>query len=116
MDDKKRNVIIMTLLVILIIASIFVIFYFKGQINPEEDLMKCIAEKSQIYVSRTCSHCAEQKIILGDYVGLFNMTDCLEESEKCAALGIPGYPTWIINNQTYFGVQDIDELKEKTGC
>lgn len=106
----------MAVLVVVIIASIYVIIYFKNKINPEEQLMKCIAEKSHLYISKTCSFCAQQKIILGDFMGLFNMTDCLNETKLCVVKGIKGWPTWEIGNQSYIGLKSIKELKDLTNC
>jgi len=112
---KKSNV-ITGLLIVLIILSIALIIYYKAQITADDSLLRCIAEKSHLYVSKTCSHCTEQKIILGDGLKYFNMTDCIDEPDKCNAAGITGVPDWQIGGKLYPGVRTIEELKTLTGC
>ena len=38
------------------------------------------------------------------------------QSEECEALGIEGYPTWIVNGEQLRGVQTLETLAEKSGC
>ena len=116
MTDKTKRNIILILLIVAIILVILIINYVKGNSNGSDETLKCIAENSKLYVSKTCSHCAEQKAILGDGLNYFNMTDCAENAQKCADDGVAVVPTWIIGNQTYSGVKSIDELKILTGC
>jgi len=110
----KKNNIILFVIIIAIILIISIIFYFKTNNSLDEKTARCIASKSQLYVSKTCSHCAEQKQILGDYFNYFNIIDCLEEIEKCE--NILAVPTWIINNKQYTGVKSLKELKRLTNC
>lgn len=116
MDIKKKSDLIMFFLVIAIVASVFIIYYLRNHVGSDEKVLKCISEKSHLYISRTCSFCAQQKIILGDYVAYFNMTDCLEETKTCIDKGITKWPAWEIGNQTYFGLKSVEELQELAGC
>lgn len=116
MNIRKKSNLVMMLLIILIISSIITINYLKSRINPQEELMKCVAGKSHLYVSKTCSFCAQQKIILGDYIEYFNITDCLENTAECISRGITKWPAWEIENKTYLGLRSIEELKEIAGC
>lgn len=84
--------------------------------NVNEELTKCIAEKSLLYVSTGCSACAKQKAIFGDNYKFLNKVDCAIFPEKCREANITVVPTWIINNETIKGVQDIEELKQLTNC
>ena len=79
-----------------------------------EDEMICIADNSEVYLSSTCSACIHQKEALGEYIELFNITDCNEYYELCQ--GITIVPTWIINGEKYSGYRPIEKLKELTGC
>lgn len=102
---------------IIVIAVIILIINLKGNNNnADEETIKCIAEKTKIYSSLTCSACKKQKEILGDYYSLLDDTDCFYETQKCIDANIPGYPTWIINGQQNPGVKTIAQLKELTGC
>jgi len=113
--EKKLTFI---LIIILVIAAIGVITYIKTpdttEITPE--VMNCIASKSQLYVSSACSHCEQQKEILGEYLGLFNITDCLDDAEVCPSKNIRAVPTWIINDAEYLGAKSLKELKTLADC
>lgn len=103
------------LLIILIIGTTWGIMSFKEKINPDDDLLQCIASKNTtLYVSKTCSHCAEQKKILGEGVKYLNMIDCFDKPLEC--IGILGVPTWEIQGEKYPGVRSIEELKEISDC
>lgn len=106
----------MLVLIMIIIGIIILISYLKKNNNIDEETAKCIASKSVLYASRTCSHCAEQKRILGDYLLLFNVVDCLDNQQICTDKLIEFVPAWIINNQKYVGVKSLEELKNLAGC
>jgi len=116
MERKKRSWIILGVLIVLIIGTIYSIEYIKGMGNGEEEELKCVAEKSILYVSKTCSHCANQKLILGDGLQYFELIDCAEDTAACQEAGITGVPTWEIDGELYPGVRSVEQLKELTGC
>lgn len=115
MKKSTKSLIFFTIIVAIIVI-ILIINSVKSNGNEDESLMKCIAENTKIYVSKTCSHCAEQKRILGDYLDLFDMTDCATEPEICSENGILYVPTWIINEEKHTGVLPISTLKKLTNC
>ena len=106
------------LIIIAIIAIIAVIFYVKDKGNNEitPEIMQCIAGKSHLYISSTCSHCEQQKEILSDYLNLFNVTDCVNNLAICNGKDIKTVPTWIINEGEYLGVKSLKELKALASC
>lgn len=112
----KRNTIILICIILGIILVVSLIFYIKNSDGIDENTIKCIAEKSELYVSKTCSHCEQQKEILRDYLNLFNMIDCIDNSKECQENNILRIPAWIINNKQYTGVKSLKELKKLTGC
>ena len=103
-------------LLLTIIGIIFSINLAKSNGGHEENTIKCIAEKSELYVSKTCGHCAAQKQILGDDLKYFRIIDCTTEYEKCAINRIRTVPSWIIKNELYSGKKSLSQLKELTGC
>jgi len=117
MTTKKKSNIIMIVLIIAIILVIIGIEYIQGDwFNGDEKTLKCIADNSVLYVSKTCSHCAAQKLELGDDIKFFNIIDCTEDPDKCVEAELIGVPTWIINEEKYPGRRTIEELKELTNC
>lgn len=119
---NKDTKIYLTLGIIVILITIG-IYYWKNSSSDNkpvsEEIMKCIAEKSVMYSQTSCSHCIQQKEILGNYTKLFNIIECdksREETKKCLDEGITGTPTWIINKEKAEGIQSIKQLRELTGC
>jgi len=111
--NKKKGNLIFGVIVIGVVVLIIGIMYFNGY-EVDEDILKCIAEQSRLYVSKTCSHCAAQKQILGSGLKYFELIDCAEDAIAC--IGITAVPTWEINGERTAGVKNIAELKELTGC
>ena len=125
-SPNKKRVIILILLTLITVSVIFYIKFYmvqKDDIDIDVDLnsnsteiMKCIADNSELYVSTNCGHCASQKVVLGDYLELFTIINCLDNATICYEKEIKGVPTWIINNTKYEGIQQIDQLLNLTGC
>ena len=112
----EKNKIILLILIAIVIASISLIYYIRANGNHNEEVMICIAKKSKIIVSPTCSWCAKQKQDLGEYADYFEFVDISKNPEILSQYKIMGTPSWIINEKVYSGYQTINELKELTGC
>ena len=80
----------------------------------------CLVNSDAIfYGTEWCGFCTQQKQVLGETFTQYSeyfYVDCDEESERCANAGVTAYPTWIINGQSYQGVQSIDVLSRAIGC
>ena len=109
-----------TLWTIVIIIAVVVLAYFiitgseSKTPQTDEEAAKCIGQNSLLYVQLGCPHCKDQEEMFGDNVKYLNTIDCFYEGDKCA--DITGTPTWVINGKKYVGVQDIETLKQLTGC
>ena len=80
-----------------------------------ESLAKCMTENNVVlYASSTCPHCKAQKDLFKDAVQHLNITECIEEPEKCN--GLLGVPAWMINGKLVYGEQTIEQLDELSGC
>ena len=69
-----------------------------GCTNLGEDLneiAKCIAKKSTLYVQLGCHYCELQEEMFGESYQYLNTVDCFYEPQQC--YGIKGTPTWVIN-------------------
>jgi len=113
MKKETKVYLILIIIVILIISGIFWIMNNK---TPEEETIRCIAEKSKIIVSPTCSWCEKQKQDLGEYVDYFEFVDISQNPEILKQYNIRGTPSWIIEEEVYPGYQTVEELKQITGC
>jgi hypothetical protein len=113
---RRKEILAIALLFAAVIVIILIIRFVKGDGSESEKVMMCIANKSEIYYSRTCVACASQEDILGNYFDVFQKTECIAEKQKCRDAEIERYPTWIIDNKKYIGVHTISQLRMLTGC
>ncbi len=113
---KTKEIFIFIILIAVVIGIISIISLIKANGNHDEEVMKCIGENSELYVSKTCGHCATQKKDLEEYIEFFKIIDCTTNQEQCQENNILYVPTWIINNENHVGKQSIEQLKELTGC
>lgn len=116
MQKKKKWMRLLNVFIILIILiiSFFSIMTSKNKKTPDEELIKCIGEKSKLYVQLGCPHCRTQENLFGNNLKYINLIDCFYENEKCGK--ITGTPAWEINGEYYLGVKSIKKLKELTKC
>ena len=81
-----------------------------------DDFAKCLSEKTILYVSETCPHCANQKAMFKDSIKYLNLVECSVEKELCLEKNLEGVPAWEINGEIYYGVQDFEILSDITDC
>jgi len=117
----KKEKIISPLIIVSILLIVGIVIYFKN--NPTnqtpEALARCIGEKSTLYTLSTCFHCKDQEAMFGENVEILNIIVCDKDEtsrQSCIDAEIQATPTWIINNQSYVGVQSIENLKKITNC
>lgn len=111
-SNLKYNLIILTVILLIFLAVIFI--PTKEVAKTDEEIAKCIGEKSTLYVQLGCSHCKTQEEILGENIKYITTIDCFYERDKCEK--ITATPTWKIGNDYIIGVKTLDELREIAGC
>jgi hypothetical protein len=79
---------------------------------------ECLASKGAVmYGAYWCPQCQNEKKTLGDGFEKITYVECTQETAKCTAAGIEGYPTWILGDGTKLvGEQGLDGLSRATGC
>ena len=112
----KKETIFVISIIIIIAAVIFLIYGLKDNGNQDDKTLKCIANNSMLFVSKTCGHCATQKQMLGDSINLFQIYDIHDNPELANQYEITQIPTWIIDDKKYVGVKSVSQLTELTGC
>jgi len=114
--NKKRLVVWINILVAVIIVSIvlFVVTKPNEPVDTNEEIVKCIADKSTLYTQLGCHACETQEKLFGENYKYLKIVDCFYELEKCQ--GIEATPTWRIKGRDYKSVQSIETLQELTGC
>jgi cytochrome c biogenesis protein CcdA len=108
MKKKYKSQLIILGIILVVLLVIFI--PAKKVAETEEEIAKCIGEKSTLYVQVGCSHCRTQENILGENINYIEIVDCFYEPERCSK--IKATPTWEINGEYYIGVKSFDELKE----
>jgi glutaredoxin len=114
MNLQRKSTIYLIVIILVIGGIIWGIVSLNSGIDVDKDIVECIAENAVLYTSKTCSHCAQQKIIFGDYYDLITKIECTEDAIQC--LEVRGVPAWRINEEFKYGVHTIEELQELTDC
>ena len=80
-------------------------------------LAQCMTEKgAAMYGTDWCSHCQDQKEIFGKSFQYVTYINCDKSRFACDEAGVTGYPTWVINGETYNGIQQLYKLAQLTEC
>lgn len=86
--------------------------------NENETFAQCLTESGvKMYGTDWCQYCQQQKSMFGNKAfKLVDYVNCDFNQAECNEAGIQGYPTWIINGETYQGIQSLQTLSSLTGC
>jgi hypothetical protein len=81
-------------------------------------LGQCLNDAGAIFYGTTwCTHCNNQKSLLGDEMDLITFVDCDEERQICRQEGVTGYPTWKFADDTVLtGTQPLATLAALSEC
>jgi hypothetical protein len=103
------------------ILSMKMIFVNNSSGPSEIALAKHLKQSgAKLYGLYTCVHCYDQLYLFGkEAVRELDRTECEPSannynSELCQDLKTKGYPTWIIDNQRYTGMQSLEFLARKS--
>ncbi|CAL9087121.1 unnamed protein product [Musa textilis] len=79
---------------------------------------------AKMYGAFWCSHCNEQKQMFGrEAAKILNYVECFPDGAgkgkrmalQCAAVGLEGFPTWVIKDKILSGEQNFEALAEASG-
>ena len=78
---------------------------------------QCLTENGAVmYGTDWCKYCQNQKEIFGKSFQYVTYINCDKSKYACDSVGVTGYPTWIINEESYGGTQQLNKLAQLTGC
>jgi len=87
----------------------------KEDTGKYDSFAQCLTKKgAKMYGSKSCNYCSKQKAMFADSFQYVDYVECAEQQELCQ--GLTGVPAWEIKGKLYYGVQELDELSELTGC
>jgi len=113
------------LAILVLVAAAFAATYYLGQRRRAHRLdafAQCLAARqAKIYGLYWCTHCAEQKEILGPSFQYVPYVECgikgsHAEEPVCTQAGVTHFPTWQFSGERHEGVLSLQALSEKTGC
>ena len=126
--ERNRTVAVVGIAVIAVVA-VTLFSGFTGQVVDVTDVPEpqsfgeCITEMgAKFYGAFWCSHCNDQKNILGDEMENVNYIECSTPDGKaqtgaCRDAGIRAYPTWEFQDGTRLeSVLTLRQLSAYTGC
>jgi hypothetical protein len=105
---------LITIIIVLVIASIVILAFTMPVTKSSEEIAKCIGERSTLYTQLGCHACQTQETLFGTNFQYLNVIDCFYNRYNC--FDIQATPTWEINGEFYTGVQSVDKLQELTKC
>jgi len=122
--NKKIKFIIIVVVCIAIILGVYLISKSNISLSPSglDNFAKCITQSgAKMYGAYWCPHCKDQKALFGTSLQYINYVECdangpNAQPEECQKAGITGYPTWIINEKQYSGLQTLNKLASLTNC
>ncbi len=111
----------MGVLVLIIVAAVLVMVLTSGSGKPNpalDALAQCLASKNiTMYGAYWCPHCQNEKKAFGDSFKYVPYVECTQETAKCTAMGVQGFPTWIFpDGKRLVGEQGIYKLSQESGC
>lgn len=118
--NKTRNIVIVVILLLIVLAALFFALRPKKEFASGvlDDFAKCLATKgATMYGAYWCPHCQNEKAAFGSSFRYVNYVECTQETDKCNAAGIQGFPTWIFSDGRRFeGEQGLNGLSSESGC
>ncbi len=83
--------------------------------GEKTNVAQCLASKEVVmYGTDSCKYCKKQKSLFGDSFGFINYVECSANVKAC--IGLEGYPAWKINGNIFYGLKNLDELKQLARC
>ncbi len=116
---NKKAIIITIIILVLLIAGIIVIYPRNpGTPGKLDEFAKCLRDKgATMYGAYWCSHCQNEKKAFGDSFRFIPYVECTQETQRCIAADINGYPTWTFpDGRKFEGEQGIQRLSQESGC
>ncbi|VVC02563.1 Uncharacterised protein [Candidatus Bilamarchaeum dharawalense] len=109
-----------------VFAVVIIVAYILLSSGPKghyPNFAKCLTDNNvKMYGAWWCTHCADQKALLGDSWHLVNYVECSTPDGKgrtqvCIDANVSSYPTWVFQDgKRYQGPLLLDELSNRTGC
>lgn len=113
---KKKTWVYLTI-AILILGGISYLIAKPSPPGKYDAFATCLTEKGvKMYGTDWCHFCQDQKKKFGKSFKYVDYVNCDTNQKECNSAGVEGYPTWVINGESYSGVQSLKYLSTLTKC
>ncbi len=121
---EKKLILIFAVIIVAVVGGAIFLSSGGPASGAYDDFAACLAEENVVmYGAYSCPHCQNEKKRFGDSFRLVPYVECTEETEKCVAAGIEGYPTWIFPaspaggpERRFKGEMGLERLSKESGC
>lgn len=116
-DMKSANIVIVAAIVLAVSGLGFLQLMPSASSDDSSRFAQCLTDSGAVmYGTDWCKYCQQQKELFGQSFSQVNYKNCDLDRAACDQAGVTGYPTWVINGQSYVGVQSLEKLASVTGC
>jgi len=115
------KVLVATLVLVVAVIAVLVIFSSTPRTPGDgfyDTFAACLSDNDIVmYGAYWCPHCQNEKKRFGDSFRFVSYVECTEETEKCTAEKIRGYPTWAFpDGRRFEGEMGLERLSAESGC
>jgi len=119
--NKKLSKTFLLVLLILVVASLFLIFKnvnFGPNGSELDEFAKCLAEKQiTMYGTKSCAFCQREKNNFSSSFRFVSYIECSENTQLCLDQKINVVPTWVFpGGKRLEGEQGLEKLSKESGC
>jgi len=83
----------------------------------QQTLAECLTAKGvTMYGADSCSHCQDQKALIGKDFENIHYINCEFDKKLCDSRGITSYPIWSFGNKVLVGTQTKSALASFADC
>ncbi len=118
MKSKIYSIILVAVIVLVVALGVYLLYRPTSGGAALDSFAQCLSRKGfAMYGAYWCPHCQNQKAMFGSSFKYVNYVECTEETAKCSAAGIQGFPMWITpDGQKLEGEQSLQTLSSVSGC
>jgi hypothetical protein len=120
MNKIGKNITVLVIIVLALLVIALILFYPKSSSGGAylNSFAQCLSAKGAVmYGAYWCPHCQNEKAAFGSAFSYVNYVECTQETAKCNAAGVQGFPTWIFpDGRRFEGEQGLQKLAEESGC
>lgn len=119
--NMKNTFVLVGVIALVIVAVILLAVFAGGSAKSNlalDAFARCLASKNiTMYGAYWCSHCQNEKKAFGNSFKFVPYVECTQETAKCTAAGIQGFPTWVFpDGKRLIGEQGLYRISEQSGC